>query len=102
MKKRATRPTVSLQDAQLEEVVDALPAMQTSDPQSGMEMDVQVMLAQLPEKYRRVITLFYLEQKAYEEVAAMLGLPLGTVKTNLFRAKKELLKIAARRLVPVA
>jgi RNA polymerase sigma-70 factor (ECF subfamily) len=102
LKKRAARPTVSLQDSQLEEVVDALPAMQTSDPQSGMEMDVQVMLAQLPEKYRRVITLFYLEQKAYEEVAAMLGLPLGTVKTNLFRAKKELLKTAARRPAPVA
>jgi RNA polymerase sigma-70 factor (ECF subfamily) len=102
LKKRAARPTISLQDPQLEEVVDALPAMQTSDPQSGMEMDAQAMLARLPEKYRQVITLFYLEQKAYEEVAAMLGLPLGTVKTNLFRAKKELLKIAARRRVPVA
>ena len=101
LKKRAARPTVSLQDPQLEEAVDALPAMQTSDPQSGTEMDVQVMLAQLPEKYRRVITLFYLEQKAYEEVAAMLGLPLGTVKTLLFRARKELLKIAARRPMPV-
>jgi RNA polymerase sigma-70 factor (ECF subfamily) len=101
LKKRAARPTVSLQDPQLEEVVDALPAMQTSDPQSGTEMDVQVMLAQLPEKYRRVITLFYLEQKAYDEVAAMLGLPLGTVKTLLFRARKELLKIAARRPMPV-
>jgi RNA polymerase sigma-70 factor (ECF subfamily) len=101
LKKRAARPTVSLQDPQFEEVVDALPAMQTSDPQSGTEMDVQVMLAQLPEKYRRVITLFYLEQKAYDEVAAMLGLPLGTVKTLLFRARKELLKIAARRPMPV-
>ena len=41
--------------------------------------------------------MFYLEQKAYEEVARMLGLPLGTVKTLLFRAKKELLRINARR-----
>jgi len=37
-------------------------------------MDVNAMLDQLPEKYRRVIVLFYLEQKAYEEVATMLGM----------------------------
>ena len=55
------------------------------------------MLGQLPEKYRQVSTLFYLEQKSYEEVAALLGLPLGTVKTFLYRAKKELLKVYSRR-----
>jgi hypothetical protein len=59
-------------------------------------MDVAILLAQLPEKYRQVIHLFYLEQKAYEEVARMLGLPMGTVKTLLFRAKKELVRISAR------
>jgi DNA-directed RNA polymerase specialized sigma24 family protein len=40
--------------------------------------------------------LFYLERKSYEEAAAMLGLPLGTVKTFLYRAKRELLKLANR------
>jgi len=43
-----------------------------------------------------VITLFYLEQKSYEEVGAMLGLPMGTVKTFLYRARKELLKMSRR------
>ena len=60
-------------------------------------MDVAALLGELPEKYRQVITLFNLEQKAYEEVAAMLGIPLGTVKTLLFRAKKALLKIGTRQ-----
>jgi RNA polymerase sigma-70 factor (ECF subfamily) len=55
------------------------------------------MLSQLPEKYRQVITLFYLEQKSYEMVASLLGVPLGTVKTFLYRAKRELLKINSRR-----
>ena len=41
----------------------------------------------LPEKYRVVITLFHLQGKQYEEIATVLGLPLGTVKTHLFRAK---------------
>jgi DNA-directed RNA polymerase specialized sigma24 family protein len=42
------------------------------------------------EKYRQVITLFYMEDRSYEEVSRLLDLPLGTVKTYLHRAKKEL------------
>jgi RNA polymerase sigma-70 factor (ECF subfamily) len=102
LKKRSTRPTISLQEPDLEAVADSIPALQCSDRAAGMEMDIEAMLSELPEKYRQVITLFYLEQKAYEEVAAMLGIPLGTVKTLLFRAKKELLRIGARRMGQVA
>jgi RNA polymerase sigma-70 factor (ECF subfamily) len=96
LKKRGARPTISLQEPDMEAVTDSIPSLQSTDAEPGLESDVAAMLSELPEKYRRVITLFYLEQKAYEEVAAMLGLPLGTVKTLLFRAKKELLRIAAR------
>lgn len=45
----------------------------------------------LPEAARRVITLFYFEERSVAEVAAMLGLPEGTVKTHLFRARASLL-----------
>ena len=89
LKRRAHRPTVSLHAPEIEAVVDALPAMQTSDPEAGASLDAQALLARLPEKYRRVVTLFYLEQKSYEEVGALLGLPLGTVKTFLFRREKS-------------
>jgi len=101
LKRRAARPTLSIHDPDLEEMLERSPAMQSTDRDSGVEMDAYQMLNQLPEKYRQVITLFYLEQKSYEEVGAMLGLPMGTVKTFLYRAKKELLKIGARR-PPVA
>ena len=47
----------------------------------------------LPEKYRTVITLYHLQGKQYEEIAQVLGLPMGTVKTHLFRAKEQLRKI---------
>lgn len=47
----------------------------------------------LPQKYRAVITLFHLQNRQYEEIAQVLDLPLGTVKTHLFRAK-ELLRRA--------
>ena len=96
LKKRSTRPTVSLQEPEMVETADSIPSLQSTDPEHGWKMDVEALLAELPENYRRVITLFYLEQRAYEEVAAMLGIPLGTVKTLLFRAKKELLKIGSR------
>lgn len=47
----------------------------------------------LPEKYRTVITLYHLQGQQYEEIAQVLGLPMGTVKTHLFRAKEQLRKI---------
>jgi len=47
----------------------------------------------LPEKYRTVITLFHLQGKQYEEIASVLGLPMGTVKTHLFRAKEHLRRL---------
>jgi RNA polymerase sigma-70 factor (ECF subfamily) len=97
LKRRCRHSTVSLQEPEMEAASGWIPALQSADPEPGLEMDVETLLAQLPENYRRVITLFYLEQKAYEEVAIMLGIPLGTVKTLLFRAKKELLRINSRQ-----
>jgi RNA polymerase sigma-70 factor (ECF subfamily) len=47
-------------------------------------------VAALPAKYRLVITLFYLQEFSYEEIAQVLNLPLGTVKTHLFRARERL------------
>jgi RNA polymerase sigma-70 factor (ECF subfamily) len=95
--RRGRHPTVSLQEPEMEAASGFIPALQSEDPEPGMRMDVETLLGELPENYRRVITLFYLEQKAYEEVALMLDIPLGTVKTLLFRAKKELLRINARQ-----
>ncbi len=102
LKRRGRRCTVSLQEPGMEAACDSIPALRSSDPEAGLEMDVEMLLAKLPDRFRRVITLFYLEQKTYEEAAVMLGIPLGTVKTLLFRAKKELLRISARqaRMVP--
>ena len=50
------------------------------------------LVDELPEAARRVITLFYFEERSVAEVAAMLGHPEGTVKTHLFRARAALLE----------
>jgi RNA polymerase sigma-70 factor, ECF subfamily len=52
--------------------------------------DLRQLVGDLPEKQRQVVALFYLEEKSYEEVSRVLGIPLGTVKTHLHRARKEL------------
>ncbi|MDF2892015.1 MAG: subfamily polymerase sigma-24 factor [Clostridia bacterium] len=44
----------------------------------------------LPEKQRMVIILRYYEDLSYEEISDLLKLPLGTVKTDLYRAKNAL------------
>jgi len=47
-------------------------------------------ISRLPEMQRQVITLFYLEERRIDDVAQMLGLPEGTVKSHLHRARLAL------------
>jgi RNA polymerase sigma factor (sigma-70 family) len=44
----------------------------------------------LPAVYQTLITLFHYEELSYEEIAQITGLPDGTVKNYLFRARKSL------------
>jgi RNA polymerase sigma-70 factor (ECF subfamily) len=46
--------------------------------------------------YRLLIVLRYQQELAYEEIAGLLNLPLGTVKTGLFRAKEKLRNALAK------
>jgi len=75
-----------------------------ADPAAGPEREaiaqdearrLRAAIDALPEKYRTVITLYHLQGQQYEEIAAVLGLPMGTVKTHLFRAKEQLRKLLA-------
>jgi len=53
---------------------------------------------QLPEKYRRVILLRHSEERSYEEIAAMLKLPIGTIKAHIFRARELLYRQLRHRI----
>ncbi|MDY3033171.1 MAG: sigma-70 family RNA polymerase sigma factor [Odoribacter sp.] len=50
-------------------------------------------VAMLKGRYRRLIELRYFDEYSYDEIADVLGIPLGTVKAQLFRAR-ELLQTA--------
>lgn len=47
-------------------------------------------IAQLPEQYRLLVAAHYLKGVQYEALAEALDIPLGTVKTHLYRAKRQL------------
>ena len=50
-------------------------------------------IQQLPDNYRLLIAAHYLQGVQYEDLAAALNIPLGTVKTHLHRAKRRLREI---------
>jgi RNA polymerase sigma-70 factor, ECF subfamily len=51
---------------------------------------VQEHLSHLPAKYRIVLILRHLQDMTYEEMAEILTMPIGTIKTHLFRARNLL------------
>ena len=53
---------------------------------------VQYEIGRLPEKYRSVITLRYMEELPLQEIADILDIPLGTVKTRVHRGRDALRK----------
>ena len=52
--------------------------------------EIEAAIAKLRPEYRSCILLRHVEGRAYEEIADILGLPLGTVKTYIHRARNEL------------
>ena len=49
-------------------------------------------LAELPPKYNTIIQLYYYKQFKYKEISEILRIPIGTVKTHLYRALQTLRK----------
>ena len=54
---------------------------------------MRILMGKLSDKYRLMIELRYFEELSYDEIAKELGIPLGTVKAQLFRAKEMLYEL---------
>ena len=62
---------------------------------TDLHLYIREQIEKLPVQYRTVLTLYYLEEFSYQEIEQITGMPEGTVKNYLFRAKtllKEKLK----------
>lgn len=85
-------PHLELGDAENElPVVDA---RTTHSHDGGAVLEA---LGQLDEGFRAPLTLFYLQQHSYQEIAAILGLPIGTVMSRLSRGKAQLRALLTSR-----
>jgi RNA polymerase sigma-70 factor (ECF subfamily) len=58
---------------------------------------IQRAMARLPDEYRTVLALRYEQGSSYDQIADLTGLPLGTVKTWIFRGKAMLREELAAR-----
>ena len=64
--------------------------------ENGLELrDLEQALARLPAEYREVVLLVGLESLRYEEVADVLGIPVGTVMSRLSRGREQLRRLMA-------
>lgn len=94
MELRRRKPTVSFDDPDSHEAQVAAASVATG-PASDPERDNLLrMVETLPENQQQAVRLFYLEDRSCEAVAEALGMPVGTVKNLLFRARKRLMQLA--------
>ena len=77
-------------DSAAHEVADSRFEPQRVMEQTEMSRQIQAAVAALPEKLRSVLILHDMEGMPYEEIAQVVGCPLGTVKSRLFNARLQL------------
>ena len=91
LKQRRALEPLSLEEPAARDAAENVVA--TPSPES----DVWTLLGTLPLPYRQALTLFYAEEKSYEEIARILDMPIGTVKTHIHRGRKLLVAAYASR-----
>lgn len=105
--RRRRLPTVSLDapvefdDGSASRQVDAgVPGPEGRLLTSEFRGRVAEAIDQLPDKYREPIVLRHAGELSYDEIAEALELPIGTVKTRIFRAREALRRSLADMLEP--
>ena len=94
MELRRRRPTVSFDDPDSTEASHAAASIATGPAEDPEHDNLLRLLDTLPRNQQEAVRLFYLEDRSYEAVAEQLGMPLGTVKNLLHRARKRLMELA--------
>jgi RNA polymerase sigma-70 factor (ECF subfamily) len=90
-------PQISLDD---ERTSDKVRPVAVDRHASDLELNdrLEKAIARLPANQRLMIAAHYLKGVRYEELAEALRLPLGTVKTQLYRAKQQLRRLLETEL----
>lgn len=95
---REERPLISLAD-EAEDWGERLRHPERNAEEILLEQEfaakVERALAQLSSVQRTVLVLYHQEERTYEQIAAVLGMPIGTVRTHLHRARERLRALIA-------
>jgi RNA polymerase sigma-70 factor (ECF subfamily) len=92
----------------LESEEDALPALSSLETPESLLLRrsdwqlVQDALGDLPLVYREALLLCDVEELAYKEIAAVIGIPIGTVMSRIARARQALRSAVMKRQKGVA
>jgi RNA polymerase sigma-70 factor (ECF subfamily) len=86
---KSRRRNVPVPAADLELSLESIPEDLPEEPLVD-SAELQEALNSLLDEFRVVVLMFYFEQRSYKEIAAELGLPIGTVMSRLSRAKAQL------------
>lgn len=87
----AAGPSLNDEETVLE-IPDETPTPHTLAEQAELRQQVEDGLNALPEEYRSVLILREVHQQSYDEIAEILSLDLGTVKSRISRGRKRLRK----------
>lgn len=88
-KKSGREPAVSF-DEEVHGVLEATPQSDAALLKQTNSEWLRQALEQLPTDFREVIVMHELEDMPYKEIAAVVGVPIGTVMSRLARARKRL------------
>jgi RNA polymerase sigma factor (sigma-70 family) len=73
------------------------PLPDTAAVRKDLSERLEAEIARLPAKYRTILTLYHLDWMTYQEIGEVLGLPDGTVKSYLFRAREHLREVLSAK-----
>lgn len=82
--------TLLVPDAAAQQLADPQQQVETGLLSAELQQRLHQAIADLPEHYRLLITLRYLQELSYNEIVEVTGVPLGTVKTGIHRARTRL------------
>ena len=76
----------------------AAPASSAPTPEESFinlqqRTQIEHYLERLTPRYRQLVRMRFFEEYSYEEIAAKLALPLGTVKTQIHRAREQMCRM---------
>ena len=80
-----------------ERLIGELPSPEDVLSDGSFDADVEAALGDLPEEFRAAVVLCDIEGLSYEEIADLLGVKLGTVRSRIHRGRRMLRRALAHR-----